>query len=133
MVFENRNEVMIRRLAALGINDEAAVIGYKRTVKAIDVLLIKAQQKSAELDEQIAHALFLEKKIRKIRVKDLDLTSTKLLLDQTHVAISGAINQGTMDKLGKKISLLQARKKRIDDTILSITYEINSGDASIEE
>lgn len=130
---ENRNAVMIRRLAALGINDEVAVSSYKNTISAIDILLIKAQQKSAELDEQIAHALSLEKKIRKTGVKDLDLTSAKLLSTQIHAVISNAMDQGAINKLGKKISLLQARKKRIDDTIESIINEINKGEARIKE
>src|SRR4030066_2090754 len=113
----NKNDAILKRLCALGLNDEIIIEEYKSEVALIDALLIKAQQKSIEIEAQINHAVGISKRISKA-----ELLKEKVGID---IAI-------TITNFNAKIETLQNRKKIIDDTVISIIKEINKNEKKIK-
>lgn len=97
------NRSVLKRMEVLGLNDTEARIEYKETVSKLDMLLIKAQQMSKDLEDKIKG--FENNRAIAIRVN--------------------VINDIQLKELDSKILSLKSKKCAIDNKIHEIILELN--------
>jgi len=128
-----RSNSIIKRFAALGINDDFARADYKESANKIDTLLIKAQQKSLELDDAIKQANGLLQRLDRIDFNDVDLSVQKSLDEQLRKVLKNRSMDDLRADFRKKLSVLMKRKRNIDNTVQYVVKKMNDNDIELVE